>query len=105
MYAKVIYVRIVYNWFTKSSSVLLAQHKFDANSNNNNNNIHNKNDMCWFPIENRNCWNDKRYDKVNHKNNMNENKHVRIIVKTKSKLQRKIKIRFVYMYVKNRRYV
>lgn len=48
----------------KSSSVPLAQHKFDANSNNiNNNNIHNNNnkkDVCWFPIENRNCWNDKR---------------------------------------------
>lgn len=63
MYAKVLYVRIVYNWFTKSSSVPLAQHKFDANSNNINNNIHNNNnkkDVCWFPIENRNCWNDKR---------------------------------------------
>lgn len=32
-----------------------------------------------------------------------QEQHVRIIVKTKNRLQRKIKIRFVYMYVKNRR--
>lgn len=55
MHAKVLYVRIVDNWFTKSSFVPLAQHKFDANSNK----INNKNDVCWFPIENRDCWNDK----------------------------------------------